>query len=535
MPIELLALVATVALPAAVYVGGLGFYSDDWHFLSLLSPTHSLQQALSVLAPDLLVRPPQLLLTSVEFEWFELSPLGYHLVSTGLLAVAVVALYLTLLELEFPRYLAFGAAALYATLPHFSTDRFWLAAQQADIAAAFFFVGTYAIFRALRQPARWRAWLGVGALCIGVSLLAYEVFVGMAALAVPAAVLIRARDARIARTHASQIVGVLLLVVVGVVVFKIATTSRLPEFPNLIARLRWFAAVLRDGTIISYGTLGIGQPWAAAAAFVRRPDAVRGLVALCLGLVLMSVSYRSCVANRALGRPRAWLRLTLAALLTFVAGLAIFLTSTAFVGTASGAGNRTMVAPAAGVALTLIVVAGWLVTRLSEKLLRAVAFSAFVGAFAACGILINMTVAYYWVDAAQQQRAVLGGMAPVAPQLPAEATLLLAGTCPYSGPGIVFEAPWDLTGALQVMFGRPDLRADVVTSRLHASDAGVTTQIYGVPSFYPYRNLFGFDRRTGTLEEIPDRASLEAFVQGTDPTTLEPCQAARPGIGETVF
>jgi hypothetical protein len=533
--VELLVLVSAVALPAVIYVGGLGFYSDDWHFLSLLSTTRGLQEALSALASDMLSRPPQLLLTSLEYEWFQLSPLGYQFVSISLLACTMVGLYVSLLELELPRYLAFGTAALYATLPHYSTDRFWVAAQQADIAAAFFFLGTYSVLRAVRPSARWPVWLAAGAIGVAVSLLAYEVFVGMAAFVLPAAVLVRARQTRIARARIALIVGIVLVVVVGVVVYKIATTSRLPEFPNTFVRLRWFAAVLRDGVAVSYAKLGIGLPVAAATAFVRRPDAWSGLVALCVGLLIAVVSYRVSSIEPSRSRPLPWLSFTVAGLFAFVAGLAIFISSTAFAGTAAGPGNRIMIASAAGVALTLTVVAGWLTARIQRARARAAAFSSFVGAFAACGILINVTVAEYWVAAARQQSVVLGAIATVAPSLPADATLLLARSCPYSGPGIVFEAPWDLTGALRITLRRPDLRADVATPTTEASDAGVTTQIYGVPSFYPYHSLFAFDAPSGTLVAISDRASLEALVHGADPAELESCLRVQPGIGEVIF
>jgi len=121
-----LCLATVVALSLALYVGGLGFYSDDWAFLGILhrSPDQSLPGLVDALySGDTVVRqrPVQVVYLSTLYKAVGLHPLAYHLVNSAALLAAVLLLYALLRELGQPRALAFAVAALYATLPNFST------------------------------------------------------------------------------------------------------------------------------------------------------------------------------------------------------------------------------------------------------------------------------------------------------------------------------------------------------------------------------------------------------------------------------
>src|SRR5260221_14015346 len=113
----------------------------------------------------------------VLFKWFGLAPLGYHLVNTLVLAVGVVCFYLVLRSVVVARQLAISVAAVYGALPHYSTDRFWLASAQATLGVALFFAGTYALLRGVRSERMWVAYSSVGAVLLAGSALSYEVFV----------------------------------------------------------------------------------------------------------------------------------------------------------------------------------------------------------------------------------------------------------------------------------------------------------------------------------------------------------------------
>src|SRR5207244_2311136 len=97
------AVVSMSALMASIpYVGGLGFYSDDWDFLSALSRAsdQSYQGLLHVLAPYLSQRPPHLLAMVLLFKVFGTAPLGYHVVNALILVAGTICFYLVLLKLR---------------------------------------------------------------------------------------------------------------------------------------------------------------------------------------------------------------------------------------------------------------------------------------------------------------------------------------------------------------------------------------------------------------------------------------------------
>jgi hypothetical protein len=529
--LDLLVICALVAFPALLYVGGLGFYSDDWRFLSVLSlnSQQGFVGAVGALAPELGARPPHLLLLAGLFQVSGLNPLGYHLAGLGLLLVSAVLMYLALLELRFPRALGFGVCAVFVALPQYSTDRFWTAAIQADIGLAFFCLGTYAALRALHATRAWGAWLVLAAAGLVTSVLAYEVFLGTAVLVPVLILIVHSRQKQPGSSaRAATLAVVLAASILGVVAFKLTTTTRLPEFASLLARARWLAAVMRDGGLVGFGGYGIGLPFLALDAAVKWPDGPRLIMGVCVGILAGAWGYRLVDHADWSASLRA---LILGGIVVFVAGLAIFASNYAFGGTLSGSANRTMIASAIGVAATLTGVVGVLASW--RMLRRAAVFAVGIGLICLSGTVLNLTLASFWVDAAREQTQILRSLRAVAPMLPNNATVLLAGVCPYLGPGVVFEAPWDLAGALQIAYSDPTLRADVVTPRLETDDSGVTTEIYGERSFYPYTQMFVFDASSGALVEVSGRDAFERALAASESSIT--CAPGQPGFGQPVF
>jgi hypothetical protein len=68
---------------------------------------------------------------------------------------------------------------------------------------------------------------------------------------------------------------------------------------------------------------------------------------------------------------------------------------------------------------------------------------------------------------------ILNRIATLLPSGSNGSTLLIGGFCPYIGPAIVFEAFWDITGALRIRFNDPKLSADVVSSTFKLETDGV--------------------------------------------------------------
>ena len=103
-----------------------------------------------------------------------ISPLGYHLANAAVLLCSTVLLYLVARELQKSRAIALAVAVVYALLPHYSTARFWIAAYQAPLSIALYFLSLYAELRAVPSPRTW-AWRLLAVLSLVASGLAYEV------------------------------------------------------------------------------------------------------------------------------------------------------------------------------------------------------------------------------------------------------------------------------------------------------------------------------------------------------------------------
>ena len=123
------------------------------------------------------MRPVQCLLIGGTYHFAGLDPLAYHVVNTGALILGALLLLLVLRELGVPRPLRIAVPLLYAMLPHYATDRFWIAAIQATASAPLFFLTVYAELRAVRAGRARVGWWALAAAARTACALAYEVFI----------------------------------------------------------------------------------------------------------------------------------------------------------------------------------------------------------------------------------------------------------------------------------------------------------------------------------------------------------------------
>src|SRR5512144_2532155 len=139
---------------AALYLRGLGFYSDDWAFLADMNGSRepTIWSAFEALyRDDMRMRPVQILVLAVLFRLFKLDPLGYHLVNTTLLGAGAVLCYLVCRELGIWRHLALAVALVFSVLPHYSTDRLWVATIQVTLSMTLYLLSLHADLRATRS------------------------------------------------------------------------------------------------------------------------------------------------------------------------------------------------------------------------------------------------------------------------------------------------------------------------------------------------------------------------------------------------
>jgi len=170
-------LTLVVFCSSLTYVRNLGFYSDDWAFLATWANC-SIQSYWGLVtcfyghsAASDSFRPVQALYLTLLYRMFGDHPLGYHVVNSLMIACAALVLYMALCEFGLSEFPAVAIALVYGLIPHYSTDRFWIAAAQSNVCMAFSFLSFYAAARIspVRPTRRW-AWMATSILAMLASL-----------------------------------------------------------------------------------------------------------------------------------------------------------------------------------------------------------------------------------------------------------------------------------------------------------------------------------------------------------------------------
>ncbi|MBA2529169.1 MAG: hypothetical protein H0V19_04290 [Euzebyales bacterium] len=528
----------------ALYVGRLGFSSDDWAFLGSLTtagdPTSGGPPGGQDFASYLRPRP-----TVVAYQWllhalFGLDPLGYHVVNGLVLAAGAVVFLLALGELRVPRPVRVAVPAVYALLPHYASDRFWFAAFGYGLSMLAYFASLYADLRVLRsrRAARW-AWKAAALSSLVAAALGYEIVIpllagNVALLWYRARLLDRGQHSLAGPAAIRSMLTANVLALATIVAWK-AVVSVGEASPDRY--LLHVARIATGAVATSYGTYGAGLPWALRWAAAAADTAT---LALALLLAVGTYAYLLLTFRRPpvdLPDRRRWLLLAVAGGVVFGLGYAIFLVSSRIVFTSTGINNRVAIAASAGVAMSLVGVAGWLSAWLPSARARAHGFCLLVTALCVSGFLIVNALAMSWAGAWQREQIVLGEIEERFPRLQPGSTVLLDGVCPYVGPAVIFESNWDLAGALEVRYQDPSLRADVVSERLQVGEDALTTVLYGsLRARYPYGpGLLVYDHRRGTVTPLPDAAAARSYFGDGPPRRSVACPHGLAGTGVTLF
>ena len=534
-------LAAVVCLTAAPYVGSLGFYSDDWAFLNSLNRSRT--QSIGALYNSLYDghtagRPGQALYLALLYRAFGLQPLGYHVVNTLMLAAVAVLLYAVLRTVTRSRLLAFGVAVVFACLPHYSTDRFWVAAFQAPLAMALMLGSVWADRRAVvaTRGGYW-LWVAAGTAALVASALSYEPAIPLALLSPllawygspPAP----GRSPRAISWRSVTLAVRTGLALAGLVAFKFATTSRLRSDAP-INSLSQTVAFFRDATTTAFGDFGIALPRSIGITLRQDPAPVALISSAAVGVI---VAGYLLWARR---RPAAAVPGRASALLTLAAGAGVFLLAWAvflpvfYVGfTSTGINNRVAIAAAVGVALVQVGAVGLVTPR--HPVWGPRLYAAAAGTLCAAGVLITTTLAGFWVSAYREEQRVLTAIREALPTMPPGTTLLLDGVCPYEGPAIVFESSWDLAGALRTLYQNPAIVADVVSPRLVVTETHVITRSYSdVVTSYPIdERLVVFDYRTRQTYRLANATAARVYFDSARLGAA--CPPGVPGEGVKVY
>jgi len=540
-------LLAAVAVSALPYVLNLGFYSDDWYNLTVLwqkstsgiaGQIHGLYQA----DHTMMQRPVQALYFATAFKLFGMHAVPYHLLNITAIAAATVTLYVAGGEVFGERWLAFVIALCFGLMPHYTSDRFWFTMQHANLSAAFAFLGTWSISRGTHGNAvRPAKWFILGAALFTLSFLSYEVMLGWIVASI---VLVTGRSYmanRKAMEPQRRLRGILLVVVPLIIVglLKIASQRYISTHHHFFANL---ALHLRDAIAqaieFNFWSFGLKLPMLIAtllrhSALDWNSAASAGLV----GVIAIAYLWRN-FDSASIPNPWGCVRLALLGLAVFGLGYALFIAvpPETFAFTSAGLDNRVTIGAAPGAACVLVALAALACAPVRSELWRVRCFSVLMGLVCAANCLVIDGIASYWIDAASQQRHILKSLVADSAGIPSGSEVLLDGFCRYSGPGFIFEADGDATGAVQIALNNPSIKSDVISPDVHFDGTAVDTTYYGAPEQrYPYgRQLFIYDVRSRTITNLSSQSDAQNYFQRTDRSSGK-CPAGRDGNGVDIF
>ncbi|MCI0602241.1 hypothetical protein L0156_04445 [bacterium] len=538
---DYLFLALVITLSFILYIGGLGFYSDDWAFFgaSYSSPDRSLLGLYESLnGPVVWMRPVQVFYFAALYKAFDLHPFGYHFVNHLVFLAGIFSFYGVLSQLSQPRLVCVSVPLLFGLIPHYSTDRFWPILFCANLSMASYFLSFCCDLQMLKVSGL-RIWLWklLGILFLFAGTLAYEVFLPLFLLST---FLIWKRNQQLNESN-QGITGRKLVCLVGtnfialllVILFKAFTTTRV-IMQGPMDHVIWFIQLIAKAVVVSYGKYGIELPLLISRILRDYPDWKILAVSLCVGIAVFLYLHRLAIRSGS-SELRRYGNLFFIGLLVFILGYLIFITNENADPTPAGLNNRTSIAATVGVALSIVGIIGWLAGKIRSENFRLLLFCSFLAFFCGAGVLVTNTIAHFWIVAYSKQENVLADIRRQYPSLPPQSTLLLDGVCPYMGPGIVFESNWDLAGALRLFYQDHSLNADIIRPTVRITEEGVQTILYGATATHPYNKLYIYHYRRKVSQQLTNAEDARRYFQTYNPYYGIECPDAKEGVGVPIF
>lgn len=275
---------------------------------------------------------------------------------------------------------------------------------------------------------------------------------------------------------------------------------------------------------------GVGLPYTAVRAFARYPHLQEGIFAAMIGVTTAVLTLRAARTCTPPSRTRCLIMIVVGFALA-LAGYSTFFIQANVQFTMAGLGNRVSLMAVPGIAIFLIGITGLISTIVPQR--NSSAFiAAVVATLCASGTLVNGTIGSFFAEATRRQEQILSKITSILPEQLDGNTLLIDGFCPYYGPAPLFEAPWDMAGALRVRLHNPRLRADITALNLNIGTDGIHTEIYGFETIYPYgRDLMVVDLSNNTVTNLSNLKAAEHLFDARQNN----CPPAQPGVGVRIF
>jgi hypothetical protein len=417
------------------------------------------------------------------------------------------------------REVALAISVVYLLLPHYSTDRFWIAAHQATFSILFYFLSLYADLRAFRQyPNHWIQWKLLSLLSLILSGLAYEVALPLFVLN-PILIWYAAKrnDDVVRNTLSSRkflsFFTANFFAFVLVILFKGLITVRANVGTSFLSHI---VSVVIGALRVSFGTYGVALPYVVSWILFHQPNWLLILLSFLTGLLIFFY-FQRITSQAAEFNARAWLALIAAGILIFGLGYAIFVVNTDVWFTSTSLGNRVAIGAAIGIAILFVGVIGWICSILPMKSGRQTLFCLAVSLLAGTGFLINNVLASYWIKAYTEQQSILNDLKENVPALPVGSTFVLDGVCLEKGGAYLFTGKRDLTSTLWMVYGDPSLQATVLASSAKIAENGLSVATYNNNDIYPYgKNLLIYNFSQKKLYSLTDADAARQYFQSTN-------------------
>jgi hypothetical protein len=473
-------LVGAVFLSALSYLGRLGFYLDDWWDWGLAYQCKERSAICLFLSLSRSVhegRPVRDAYLAVTFRLFGPHPLLFHLLNTTFLAGAAVLICLCIRELQLPRSVSLTVPLVFALLPQYATDRFWIGVHLADLCLVFGLFGLFLGLRAASARNGWRASFGFGlpsAVSFVISLLSYEVLIGLYPLLF-LLIAYRVYKGRRNRglTHNKAIIyslgySIFVVAFLGITLpYKIHNQTRFAlsqphgSLIHVRSLLRHVATQAISFTVVKYG---IELP--SAAITLYRSSGAGMFPVITGGVLAISVFW---YLNRVLGRPNSDRLSAKCALGMIFAGFVVF--AFAYIPFFVWFGvdffstnlvNRITIGAAIGAALVMAGCVQLLASLFQPARLRLYLFVTLMAVVCALNHICVCSLAEYWARARAQQDEIVSEVRSIV-RPPAGTTLLLDGFCPHIGPAVSFVNEGDTSPAFWMALGDSTVNGDIAS------------------------------------------------------------------------
>ena len=473
------------------------------------------------------------------YKLFGLDPLGYHLTNSTILLLDFLLLYFLVRVLGQPRVLALSVSLLFILAPSYSTDRFWIASSAANLSMCFFLLSLHAHRQALRHPRGgflwWEALAILGVLCSG---FCYEVFLPLFLLASAFlfAFELKTKWSRFAvgrivgkaALHQTAIVGAVALILV----VKALWAPRVPSNLELIGLAVWTGRAILKAAVINYGYHLLLLPSTTWHVLKYYADFTMVVMAAVIGFAVWIRLYT--LPNFFIGSAgelQAKMPIYLCCGIgLFLAGYSLFPIKPAEV----GPNNRAAIAGTVGVAVSVIGGLG-ILTSLSPRMWRKPIFCSAVAFISMSGALIIAALGNFWIESYRMQKEILSDIQDHVPVIPAGASLILDGVCPYNGPAPVFNATWDLSGALSLAYGRLGVEANIVTQWVTVEQNGLSVPTYADRVIYPFGKLYIYHYGRKTSHVLPDAQAAQSYFDDISTDRVDRCPPDDDGNGVDVM